>query len=565
VNNQKVNRFIQGFNLNAYLIQNEKTTLAVKLSGGLDYQNGYALVWLPTELQSQQGEQNPGFSQDTRNEVILYNVQASAVLNHTALDGKLSLTTSAGVVQLGNNSRANYIRGRGLPAGVSNAGRAAVFEQDVSLLRSTDQGMFAQQEANYEDKIIGSVGIRFDRSTLFGDQNKSYGFPRGSIATNIHKLVKLPDAINQLKVRVAYGQTAGPTNFGSLYSQLTVTGVGGRPGFIPSTIIGNPALKPETATEFEYGLDFSLFNNRVTAEVTVYDKKVFDAIQPLTTAPTTGVTSTQVNAADLVNRGIEISIGAEIIKNRKISWFIQPLFWFNRSEITRLAIPERLTGGFGATFGQWRVKEGLSPAQIVGQPRTDPANPTSWTVYGDQQPKYEFSLNQRITFLKNFEFSALFHYRHEFTVVSLSRVLWDEGGNTSDWNSKSLGRGSDGKIPADPADIVENGIARQNVNGLISEGKPAEGYNPVVTSFLKLREVSLYYRIPSARLQKVFGGAIEGIRLGVSGNNIWRWTDYTAGYDPENSNFGSAALGSGVDIGSIPAVRRYMFHISIDF
>jgi outer membrane receptor protein involved in Fe transport len=193
------------------------------------------------------------------------------------------LTTSAGVVQLGNNSRANYIRGRGLPAGVSNAGRAAVFEQDVSLLRSTDQGMFAQQEANYEDKIIGSVGIRFDRSTLFGDQNKSYGFPRGSIATNIHKLVKLPDAINQLKVRVAYGQTAGPTNFGSLYSQLTVTGVGGRPGFIPSTIIGNPALKPETATEFEYGLDFSLFNNRVTAEVLFTTKKFltqFNLLQP---------------------------------------------------------------------------------------------------------------------------------------------------------------------------------------------------------------------------------------------------------------------------------------------
>jgi hypothetical protein len=119
-------------------------------------------------------------------------------------------------------------------------------------------------------------------------------------------------------------------------------------------------------------------------------------------------------------------------------------------------------------------------------------------------------------------------------------------------------------VATDPANIVPNGIARQNVNGLDANGNPVPGYNPVVTSFLKLREVSLYYRIPQAKLQKVFGNVVEGVRIGVSGNNIWRWTDYTAGYDPENSNFGSSALGSGVDIGSIPAVKRFMFHISID-
>jgi TonB-linked SusC/RagA family outer membrane protein len=565
VNNQKVNRFFQGFNLTAYAINTEKTTLSFKINGGLDYQNGYATIWLPTELQSQQGEPNPGYAQDTRNEVIKYNIQASAVFTHNAMDSKLALTSSLGIVQLGTTGRSNYIRGRGLSVGVSNPARASVFEQDVFLEKSTDQGIFFQQEANYEDKIIASAGIRFDRTTLLGDPTKWYGFPRGSLAANIHKLFTLPETISQLKVRAAYGQTAGLPAFGALYSQLSVVGVGGKTGFVPSTFLANVNIKPETATEFEYGVDFGLFNNRVTAEVTLYNKKVFDLIQPLTTAPTTGVTSTNSNAVDLVNRGMEVSIGAEVVKNDKITWFVQPIFWFNRSEITRLDIPERLTGGFGATFGQWRIKNGLSPTQIVGQPRTDPANPTSWTEYGDQQPKFEFSLNQRITFLKNFEFSALLHYRHEFTVVSLARVLWDEGGNTSDWNSKSLGRGSDGKIATDPASVVENGIARQNVNGLGSDGKPAEGYNPVVTSFLKLREVSLYYRIPSARLQKVFGNAIEGIRIGVSGNNLLRWTDYTAGYDPENSNFGSAALGSGVDIGSIPAVRRYMFHISIDF
>ncbi len=565
VNNQQVNRLFQGFNANAWVFNNDKQSFQVKFNSGLDYQNGYATIWLPSDLQSQKVEANPGFAQDTRTEVTNYNVQFSGVYTLNAMDGKLGLTTSAGVVQLGTSAHINYVRGRGLPVGVSNPGRAAVFTPDVENSRNTDQGFFIQQEANYDDKIIASAGVRFDRSTLNGDVDKFYSFPRGSVAANIHKMVDISGAVSQLKVRMAYGQTAGLPGFGALYSRMDVTAVGGQPGFQPLTTLGNTAIKPESATELEYGIDFGLFNNRVTAEVTMYNKKVFNLIQPLVTAPTTGVTSTNVNAADLVNKGLEITLGADIINNDKIKWNIQPIFWYNRSEITRLDIPERLTGGFGATFGQWRIKEGLSPTEIVGQPRTDPADPTSWTVYGNQQPKYEFSLGQRITFLKNFEFSALLNYRHKFTVVSLTRVLWDEGGNTSDWNSTSYGLDSGGDIPADANDVVPNGIARQNVNGLDANGVPNPGYNPILTSFLKLREVALYYVVPRTALNNAFGNVIQGIRIGMSGNNVYRWTDYEGGYDPENSNFGSAALGSGVDIGSIPAVKRVMFHLSVDF
>jgi hypothetical protein len=196
----------------------------------------------------------------------------------------------------------------------------------------------------------------------------------------------------------------------------------------------------------------------------------------------------------------------------------------------------------------------------VGQPRTlpatDPDFATSWTSYGDAQPRYELSLNNRITFLKNFEFSALLNYRHRFTVVSLTRVLWDEGGNTYDWNETD-DAGNDGKTP--------NGIYRQNANGLQENGDPKPGYNPGIYSFLKLREVSLYYRLPAAVTKSAFRNVVSSIRVGVSGNNVLRWTDYTAGYDPENSNFGSLALGGGVDLGSTPAVRRMMFHVAVDF
>ncbi|MFN3849867.1 MAG: SusC/RagA family TonB-linked outer membrane protein [Spirosomataceae bacterium] len=556
VNNQDVNRFIGGISLTGRVLNTEKQSLTLKLSGGSDYQNGTSLIWLPSDLQSQLAEPNPGFAQDTRTEVTNYNIQFSAVHTASAMDNKLNFTTSAGIIQWGRDGRENYIRGRGLPAGVSNASRARVFEQDVFYTKIVNQGIFAQEEVNFSDKVIVSGGIRFDRSTLNGDANQFAAFPRASIATNLNKLGSWLEStpISQLKVRAAYGETAGFANFGALFNQLSVVGVGGQGGLQPSTVLGNTTLKPERATEFEYGVDFGLFNNKITGEVTLYNKKVIDLIQPLVTAPTTGVTSTSVNAADMTNKGVEITLGAQVVDKANFKWFVQPIYWFNRSEITRLDIPERLTGGFGATFGQWRIKQGFSPTQIVGQPRTDPNDPTSWTVYGDQQPKFEFSLNQRISFLKNFEFSMLGHYRHKFTVVSLARVLWDEGGNTYDWNETDQS-----------GDGTPNGLYRQNVNGLDENGKPKPGYNPVVTSFFKLREAALYYRVPKAALNKTFKNVVEGVKIGISGNNLYRWTDYTAGYDPENSNFGSAALGSGVELGSAPLVRRVMFHLSVDF
>ena len=560
VNNQKVNRLLLGFNATARLINKDAMGLSLKLNGGIDYQNGFALTYLPSDLQSQRAEANPGYAQDTRNEIINTNLQAALVFTNSLMDNKLNLTTSAGVVTLSRDVRLTYTRGVGLPAGISNPGAAKVVSSVPEYRNNKDVGIFAQQEFNWDDKVVATAGIRFDKSTLNGEFDKYYAFPRGSVAVNLAKFSfwDVP-SVNQVKFRAAYGETGGVPNWGVPFNQLLTVGTGGLGGLVPSTAGGNAKIQPERATELEGGLDLGFLNNRFTLEFTAYRKKVIDLIQPLTLAPTTGLSSIQTNLADLVNTGIEISVGAQVVQKPNFSWFVQPLFWFNRSEITRLDIPERLTGGFGATFGQWRVKKGLSPSQIVGQPRTDPNDPTSWSVYGDNQPKFELSLNNRISFLKNFEFSALMHWKNEYTVVSLARVLWDEGGNTSDWNSTSLGLGADGKM-ASGTNVVPNGIARQNVNG-----PGVDGYNPSVVSYLRLREVGLYYRVPRTAVKSAFKGVVENIKIGVSGNNLMTWTDYRAGYDPENSNFGNAALGGGVDIGSIPSTRRMMFHLTLDF
>jgi TonB-linked SusC/RagA family outer membrane protein len=561
-NNLKVNRFIQGFTANARILNTATTGLTFRLNGGFDYQSGYSLVYLPADLQSQKAEKNPGLAQDTRNEVTNTNFQASLIFTKSLMNNGLNLTTSAGLVRLTSTGRYDFTRGQGLPVGVNTPAAGSVITSVPFYSLNTDVGVFAQQEANYQDKIIATAGIRFDKSTLNGEFDRFYAFPRGSVAVNLAKFGNWAgDKVNQVKLRIAYGETGGVPTFGTPYTNLNVISTGGIGGLNVSTAGGNPKIQPERATELEYGVDFGLFGGRLNGEITLYNKKVFDLIQPLVTAPTTGLSSVQTNLADLANTGVELSLGGTPVKTKNFTWALNAIYYQNRSVITRLGIPTRNTGAFGATFGSYRIKLDRSPTEVVGNPKTDPADGTSFTVYGDHQPKFNLSLNNTFSY-KNFDLTVLGEYRHQFTVISLARELFDEGGTTNDWNSTSLSKGANGK-PATGADIVPNGIARQNANGII-DGVVQEGYNPSVASFFKLREVGLYYRIPSVVIKKAFRNVVEGIKFGFSGSNVFMWTDYKSGYDPENSNFGTQAINAGVDIGSTPPVRRLMFRVTID-
>ncbi len=262
INNQKNNRLLQGFAMNARAINKANSSLTFRVNGGLDYQNGFATIWLPSDLQSQLQEANPGYAQDTRTEVFNSNVQVSAIFTQAAANNRLNLTTSVGAVRLYKYLRSNYVRGTGLPAGVSNPARGKVIDGFAEYQENADVGLFAQQDANFEDKIIGSVGIRFDKSTLNAQFDKFFAFPRASLAVNATKFGSWSgNTISQLKFRVAYGQTAGLPAFGTTYSQLQVVGVGGLGGLVPSTILGNTNIAPERATELEYGIDFGLLTD----------------------------------------------------------------------------------------------------------------------------------------------------------------------------------------------------------------------------------------------------------------------------------------------------------------
>ena len=111
--------------------------------------------------------------------------------------------------------------------GVNTPAAGSVVTSVPFYQSNTDVGIFAQQEANYQDKIIATAGIRFDKSTLNGEFDRFYAFPRGSVALNLAKFgTWAGDKVNQMKVRIAYGETGGVPTFGTPSTNLNVISVG---------------------------------------------------------------------------------------------------------------------------------------------------------------------------------------------------------------------------------------------------------------------------------------------------------------------------------------------------
>jgi TonB-linked SusC/RagA family outer membrane protein len=544
INNEKVNRFITSFTSNMYLIRKDNQSLKLSIQGGIDYVHQENVVVMPEDVQFQRQRANPGAARFTNTRSKNTNIQGFLIYNTNIK--KFNLTTSVGAVRLDQQNRVQWFQGEGIPAGTNNPATGAVQLSVLNNGRSYDEGLVAQQEINWDDKIIATAGIRQDRSTLNGDKKKFYSFPKASLAVNIanFNFWKIKE-ISLFKLRAAYGETGNSAGLGGVYNSLVTAAIGGSTGFVTPTTLGNIAIRPETATEFEYGVDIAVLNNRISFEATVYNKKVKDFIDQFNLSPGTGVNSfTVFNVGDFTNKGVELGVSGTIVKSRKVKWNTNINWYTNKTKITRMIIPEKpvAASGFGA-FGTQRQRVGSSPTAWYGSPNVN----GSPTEYEDAQPKWQASWSNNITFAQNFEFSFLLHRSHKNFNSSLNQELTDEGGTSPDWSNKDKNG-------------VPVGVARQL-------GQPGITTRQFIqdASFTKLREVSLYYTVPKSIYAKT--GALKGVELikvGISAQNVFVWTNYY-GYDPEGANFGNRPTIAPVDLLSFPSARRMYFHFNVNF
>ena len=315
---------------------------------------------------------------------------------------------------------------------------------------------------------------------------------------------------------------------------MSVSNIGGYPGSLIGLQEGQPDIQPERQSEFEAGFDLSVLNGLLNFEFTYYKKNIYDFLMLSNPPSSSGFSSSWLNAGDLQNQGVELSLNARPVSNRNIVWNTTFNFWLNRSLVTRFIIPPTPQGAFGYVLGSYQIQEGASATQLLG------LSPTGIVKWGDAEPIFQMNTYNEITFQNKLSLRFLLHWKNGGQNVNLTNLENDFGGTSADWDAQTIQKG----VPNGAYRISQIGTSAQ-------EFVQNSGY-------LKLREIGLYYSFSTSR-----NSFVKGLRVGISASNFWVVTKYTS-YDPEVSNFGTG-FSSGVDVDPYPATKRADFHISLDF
>ncbi|SDE53028.1 SusC/RagA family TonB-linked outer membrane protein [Ulvibacter litoralis] len=545
-NRETVNRFITGATLDFNIYDAENSSLKLQLRAGVDYYQLVTKAIFPKELQFQKISNGGLNGLSALGSAENKDANYSAFLVHDFnTDNDLAFTTQVGItkqtfsVNIVRNIATNLI---GTETNLDQSGNVSVSQ---NRLEQEDAGFFAQEEINYQNKFIATLGVRGDKSSNNGDANKLFYYPKASLAVNFHEFDFWNnfETMNQFKIRGAYGEAGNFAPNGALFTAYGSSLIDGLPGIVVPVTLGDPTIVPERQKELEFGVDAGFFNNRLNLEATYYNKNVDDLVLLANNEPSSGFGSRWANSGNLENRGIELSLNADVVRSDNFNWSTTILYFKNESEITRLDVEPFNLGGFGQGLGTFRIEEGESATQIVGNNADG-----DLVVLGNAEPDFQMTFTNNFNY-KNFDLSFLWHWKKGGDNINLSSLLTDFGQTSFDYDGTNL----------DPSGAMSNGDYR--VNAFLSGNA-----TPFVedASYLRLREIGLFYTVPSKLIKSAFKDYVSNFKIGFSGNNLINIFDYNS-YDPEVSNFGSNGLSSGVEVTPFPSSKRYLFHLAVDF
>lgn len=547
-NRENVNRVITGVTLTTHLMERENQSLRLIVRGGIDHYGLTTKVIFPRTLQFQKdGQGTNGFV--ALGNTFNTNQNLGAYLVHTLDGDALDFRTQVGMT--GENFDQNTVIGTAsfLIGSQTNLDQADSRNNVQRRIIQKDRGFFVQEEVNWQDRVIVTLGLRGDKSTNNGDANKLFYYPRGSVALNLGQWFGFADAssktgLSLFKLRAAYGESGNFPAYGAIYTPLNAVSIDGSTGSLIGITRGNDQLGPERQRELEAGFDIGLLSNRVTLEATVYNKVINDFLLRVAVPLASGYSTSWANAGDLQNQGIEIGVGVTPVATRDLVWNNQFNFWLNRSEITKLNVPDFDEGGFAPILGVFHIEQGKSATQIVGSVPLEDDNDgvkDGLTALGDAEPDFNLSWGGSLLW-KKFDLNWLWHWKQGGNNVNLTTLLYDLGGQTWDYDDKTL----------DPTGQLSNGPYR--ISQLGANAAPFIENS----GYIRLREVGLSYNVGRSLWDKM------SLRVGVSGRNLLNFFDYNS-YDPEVSNFGFRAISSNIEVNPFPSSKSFFFNISATF
>ena len=251
----------------------------------------------------------------------------------------LKLTPSVGGQVVQRNERRTNLEGTGLPSpGYQHTVQSAstLVSQIVTEQRVVTGGFLFQNLFAFKDRYFVTVGSRVDGNSAFGKDLGLQTYPKASASYVVSEEPFFPDFLGTWKLRAAYGwagRAPGAFDATQTWTPLLFTGGGGT-AFVPSNP-GNSSLGPERSREFEVGFDASVFQDRLTADVSWYNRVTHNALLNVSRPASLGNTNAQLeNVGEFLNRGLEVGATGIILSGQNLGFEIQATMATNFSEVT---------------------------------------------------------------------------------------------------------------------------------------------------------------------------------------------------------------------------------------
>ncbi|HEX2094254.1 MAG TPA: SusC/RagA family TonB-linked outer membrane protein [Longimicrobiaceae bacterium] len=542
-NDEDVWRAVSAANLSIDLFRNDQQSLRFVGIGGLDYFNQRNELYYPRELQFEPNDDGlPG----TAVLGVSNNLNLNTTLNlvHSWTPGSFTATTSAGAQYEDRDLEVDRTVGRNIASGIRIPSQAANVTSEGFRQRSRDLGLYFQEELLLlNDRLNLTGSVRADRSSLNADPDKYYLFPKAAASFRFDEPMSW---LNDLKLRVAYGESGNLPTYGQSFTPaLGGTNLEGVVGTRVNGPVGDPDLRPERTRELEGGFDAVFLNGNARFEFTAYNKQVRDFIISPPLAPSSGFGAYTFNGGELENNGIEMMLEATPLRTDRFNWITRTTFARNRSEVKDLAGLTSYNPGnhFGNDFGGYRVQVGESPTAMWGFHLLGDGTRQE-QIFGDADPDFRMGFSNDFTF-GGFILSSLLDWQKGGLIANLTRNYYDEIFNTEDFT---------GCNTADTCSALER----------LEQFHAGESVYIEDASYVKLRELSVAYDLPSSLFGRLGGDRVRNMRLTLSGRNLITWTEYT-GLDPEVSNFGNRPVGRNQDVTPFPPSRSFWLGLQVGF
>lgn len=474
----------------------------------------------------------------------------------------------------------------------------------TTIRKKAVNSLYFTANFSYEDKLFLDISGRNDWSSTLPEQNRSFFYPSVSLSGVLNEWVKLPDEISLLKLRASWAQVGNDTDPYKTSSYYTTGDFAG--SLLVAGTLHNADFKPEISTNYEAGLDFRMFDNRLGLDFTWYLNRTKNQILDAPIDPTTGFTKGTINSGCVQNVGYEVVLRATPVKTKDWEWNTILTWSKNKNKILSLseqADKQQMIGSYvsgnvsligtvgGTTGDLWGYKLVRNEAGevIIGENGL-PKRAEEIEYVGCAYADWKGGLNTTLRY-KNWRLSMQWDGQYGGLIYSQSHHKMSEQGHITETLN--------GRLPGTRfyMDITDPAVARQITDAgyklvegtyMIAPGvvENSDGtYSPntkVVTvesyykenfrianvetnsfdgSYLKLRELRLDFDCPKSWLKKTF---VDSASLGVYGRNLLCITSYPM-FDPESVSLNGSSMVSGVEVGTLPTTRSYGINLKVSF